>query len=406
MNTELVLAWRNLWRRAKRTWITIAAMVFCNAILVFGITFQMGSYEGMIGTTLKLFSGHMQISRLGYNDDPRLRETIEDGRALAAELRAQFPELLITTRSQSFVLAATDNRSAGIQVVGVEPQFESLFSIIGAAINETNLGVSANQAMLGSVLGTHLDVKQGDELSFVGSARDGSFAADIVRVTATFETGAHEIDRAIALMSIDHFNEVFAMQQGVHQILIQVPNLDRAWDYQQRLISWLDDPDLEVLTWQQLNPGLKEAIQADLTSASVMYGILIALVIFSVLNTQLMSVLERTHEYGIMKAIGLSNLRLGKLIFIETALMALIGLILGVLLGGAMASYVATVGLMIPGMEEANYSFQIPDRLYPLITINTLFVGPVIVFIGSLIAAIYPARKLYKLQPIEAMRAQ
>ena len=106
-----------------------------------------------------------------------------------------------------------------------------------------------------------------------------------------------------------------------------------------------------------------------------------------------------------MKAIGLSNLRLGKLIFIETALMALIGLILGVLLGGAMASYVATVGLMIPGMEEANYSFQIPDRLYPLITINTLFVGPVIVFIGSLIAAIYPARKLYKLQPIEAMRA-
>ncbi|RMA78741.1 ABC transporter permease [Umboniibacter marinipuniceus] len=405
MNTEFALAWRNLWRRAKRTWITIAAIVFCNAILVFGISVQMGAYDGMIDTTLKVFGGHIQLSKVGYNDDPSLRETIPNGRNLAQSLRNNYPKLLVTTRSESFVLAATETRSAGVQIVGVEPSSESEFSSVGSVLAEDNLAIASDEAVLGSLLSRHLGVSKGDEFSFVGTAKDGSFAAGMLNSKARFESGSDELDRAMVLIHIEDFDRAFAMAGDVHQIMVQVPHLDDANVYRDRIEGWLANSDIEVLSWQQLNPGLQEAIQADLTSAMVMYGILIALVIFSVLNTQLMSVLERTHEFGIMKSIGLSNWRLAKLIFIETAMLAAIGLIFGVLLGAALASVLAYTGLAIPGMDEANYSFQIPDRLYPLINFNTLLIGPTVVFFGSLLAAIYPARKLQRLQPIEAMRS-
>lgn len=405
MNTEVALAWRNLWRRAKRTWITVAAIVFCNAILVFGISVQMGAYDGMIDTTLKLFGGHIQLSKAGYNEDPSLRETIPSGRNLAEELRAEYPELLITARSQSFVLAATEARSAGIQIVGVEPTQEGEFSTVGSVLGDQNISLAGDEAVLGSLLSRHLDVAIGDEFSFVGSAKDGSFAAGILTSSATFVSGADVLDRAMVLMHIDDFDNAFAMDGDIHQILIQVPHLADTAAYRDSVEAWLANTDIEVLSWQQLNPGLQEAIQADLASAMVMYGILVVLVIFSVLNTQLMSVLERTHEFGIMKSIGLSNGRLAKLIFIETAMLAAIGLVFGVLLGAVFASIIAYTGLAIPGMEEANYSFQIPDRLYPMINLTTLLVGPSVVFLGSLLAAVYPARKLQRLQPIEAMRS-
>ena len=405
MNTEVALAWRNLWRRAKRTWITVAAIVFCNAILVFGVSVQMGAYDGMIDTTLKVFGGHIQLSKEGYNEDPSLRETIPNGRDLAQQLRSEYPELLITARSQSFVLAATEARSAGIQVVGVEPSQEGAFSAVGSVLADQSLSLAGDEAVLGSLLSRHLDVAKGDEFSFVGSAKDGSFAAGILTSRATFVTGADDLDRALALMHIDDFDNAFAMEGDIHQILIQVPNLADTAAYRDDIEAWLANADIEVLSWQQLNPGLQEAIQADLTGAMVLYGILVVLVIFSVLNTQLMSVLERTHEFGIMKSIGLSNGRLAKLIFIETAMLAGIGLIFGILLGAMLASIIAYTGLAIPGMDEANFSFQIPDRLYPMITLTTLLTGPCVVFFGSLLAAVYPARKLQRLQPIEAMRS-
>ena len=89
--------------------------------------------------------------------------------------------------------------------------------------------------------------------------------------------------------------------------------------------------DLVVHDWDALQPGLKQAIKADMSSAFFMYGILVILVAFSVLNTQLMSVLERTHEFGIVMSLGLKPGRLGRLVMLETAILGLLGLVLGAL---------------------------------------------------------------------------
>jgi ABC-type lipoprotein release transport system permease subunit len=136
-----------------------------------------------------------------------------------------------------------------------------------------------------------------------------------------------------------------------------------------------------------------------------MYGVLVILVSFSVLNTQLMSVLERTHEFGITMALGIAPGRLGRLVFLETAMMGLVGLFLGALIGGIVTEWFGYTGFSYPGMQEMAAAFNLPSRFYPQTTALTLFLGPVIVFVGGMLAGIYPAFRLHWLKPVEAMRA-
>ena len=136
-----------------------------------------------------------------------------------------------------------------------------------------------------------------------------------------------------------------------------------------------------------------------------MYIVLIVLVAFSVLNTQLMSVLERTREFGTMMALGLKPGRLAQLVMIETGMMTALGLLLGIAVGAAITAYLGQVGFSYPGMDEMAVKFNLPDRLYPVLSPLSLALGPAIVALGSLLAAIYPALRLNLLRPIEAMRA-
>ena len=136
-----------------------------------------------------------------------------------------------------------------------------------------------------------------------------------------------------------------------------------------------------------------------------MYVVLIVLVYFSVLNTQLMSVLERTHEFGIMTAIGLRPGALAKLVMLETGAMASLGLIIGTLFGLALALYLNQVGFSIPGMKEMAAQYNLSERMYPAVNFVSILIGPLAVFIGCLLAAIYPVIRLLSLQPIAAMRA-
>ena len=169
---------------------------------------------------------------------------------------------------------------------------------------------------------------------------------------------------------------------------------------QNRLQSTVDSVDnIVLLDWDTLSPGLQQAINADMTSAWFMYGVLILLVAFSVLNTQLMSVLERTHEFGIIMALGLKAGKLGRMVLMESAMMAGVGFIIGIALGSLVVFYFHTYGLSLPGMEEAMARYNLPGRMYPSTTLISLCLGPAIVFCACILALSYPKLRLYQLQP-------
>jgi len=402
------MAWRNLWRHKRRTWLTVGAMIFSNLLLVFMISLQFGSYRMMIDNTLKSYTGHMQVQLDGYNDDPKIRNSFDNIVTLANDIRKQLGSDTVAARGVAFAMTSSEERSYGLQIIGVEPQYETKVSTLPGLINKgryfTNF--NAEEIVIGSVLARNLRVDIGDELTLLGSGRDGSFAAGVVIVTGIFDSGNTDVDRSMAQLPLGYFQSLFSMGKQGHNIVINADDLSSVSALQESVNNILHErKELVVLDWNELQPGLQQAIKADMASAWFMYAVLIVLVAFSVLNTQLMSVLERTREFGTMMALGFKAVRLGTLVITETFIMSSLGLAIGAGLGAALAYYLSIVGFSYPGMEEMAARFNLPDRIYPSLSLLSIFLGPGIIFICSLLASIYPALRLFFLHPVSAMKA-
>jgi putative ABC transport system permease protein len=408
VNPVFRLAWRNLWRQPRRTWLTTGAMMFSNMLLVFMISLQFGMYGLMIDNTLQAFTGHLQIQAPGYIDDKKMRQTVANILPLAESLRAEFPAENIAARATAFALISSEDRSYGVAVFGVEPGFEGGVSTIpglisaGRFLNDSN----AAEIVIGAALARNLRVALGDELTVLGSGRDGSFAATVVNIVGIFDSGLVDADRSFTEIPLGLFQDVFYMDGSGHHIVINSGSIDGVAALQSQVGAQLPPgQELVVHDWDALQPGLKQAIKADISSAFFMYGILVILVAFSVLNTQLMSVLERTHEFGIVMALGLTPGRLGRLVLLETTIMGVLGLLLGALLGGLFTYWFTVNGFAYPGMDEMAAQFNLPARFYPQVSTLSLLIGPVVVFIFTILAALYPALRLHRLHPVTAMRA-
>ncbi|MFC1689563.1 ABC transporter permease [Pseudomonadota bacterium] len=408
MTLNLRMAWRNLWRHKRRTWLTATAMIFSNVLLIFMISLQLGSYDMMINNTLYAFSGHVQVQQKRYNENPKLRTSIPEVQKLADEVRQALPDFNVTARAAAFALASSDQRSLGIQVIGVQPGDEPKVSTLPGLVSQGRFldDPDAAEIVIGSVMARNLKVTTGDELTLLGSGRDGSFAAGVVTVVGVFNSGSNDMDRSFAEVPLNYFQDTFTMEGHGNSIAVSMDNLGQLPAAVARLDAVISGRDgLVILDWTALHPGLQQAIKADFSSAWFMYGVLIILVAFSVLNTQLMSVLERTREFGVITALGIRPGKLASLVMLETALMAAIGLAIGVFLGALVALYFNATGFSYPGMEEMAQRFNLPGKVFPSVSTLSLLLGPVIVFLFCLLASIYPALRLFRLRPVEAMRA-
>ena len=408
MSIGFRLAWRNLWRRKRRTWLTVGAMVFSNILLVFMISLQIGMYSMMISNTLRAQTAHLQVQAPGYKDDLKMRQVVPDIGNLAVELRRGLGTDQVAARAVAFSLVSSADRSYGVQITGVEPDYERQVSSLPGLIKNGRFLADplAQEIVIGSTLARNLKVGVGDELTILGSGRDGSMAAAVLELVGVFESGMPDLDRGLAQMPLEYFQDVFSMEGAGHAIAIQAPSLVQVGALATRARGLLpSDGNLVVHDWDALLPGLKQAIQADFASAWFMYGILIVLVAFSVLNTQLMSVLERTKEFGIIMSLGVTPRRLGRLVLLETALMGAVGMLLGMALGAVLILWLSQHGFAYPGMEEMAGKFNLPSRIYPELSAIGLLTGPAIVLLAGVVAAFYPALRLRWMEPVQAMRA-
>jgi len=167
------LAWRNIWRHPRRSWLTIAAIAFAATVLEFFIGVQLKSYDTAINASTRLFHGHVQIQMDGYLDKPSIRNAINNVVSLRAEVQALPAVQAASARAFSFALASSETRSLGVQVVGVEPQFEPGVSSIPGLIKKGAYFSTSSQyeALLGGALAKNLAISVGGELTLLGQGR-------------------------------------------------------------------------------------------------------------------------------------------------------------------------------------------------------------------------------------------
>ena len=398
-----MIAWRNLWRNRRRTLFTAGSIAFACLLLMFSRSLQLGSYRGMIDAATDLYSGHLQVQQEKFLDDPRLRYRLDHAAALTDWIR-QVPGVAVAApRAQAFALLSVDERGFGAEVAGVEPEMERRISTLPGSVVEGRYLDAGNEAFIGSILARNLGAVPGDELVVLGSGPEGGVAALALTIVGIFETGQVELDRSLVEVPLNVFQAGFFLDDEVHQIAVKLDDPGALEDVTARIRPQLR-PGAVVRPWQELMPDVVQAIALDRASARMFYGILTLVVLFSIVNTFIMTVFERTREFGMMLAIGMRHWRIIAMLQLEALWMALLGGALGCVLAVPMLAWLKLVGIPIAGMEELMGGFAFPDRLRADISLLEMAVIPLVFVLGCQVSALLPALRLRKLSPVEALR--
>ena len=409
MSVDVKMAWRNIWRNPRRSILTMTAIAFASLLLVFMLSFQFGSYDTMINSAVKIHTGHLQVQAKGYQDKRSMRLVVPDPKAIG-DIMDETPGIdAYTYRANAFSLVSSKERTYGIMVIGIDPIREANVSTLKKVIRQGSYlsAGDTDQALVGELLAKNLQVGLDDELVVLGQGRDGSVAATVVRVKGVYNSGQDEFDRSSIHIPLRHFQDVYAMRGAVHEVVAlgtslgKIPAIKRS--VAEAVASQDSKHELVVLDWMDLMPGLVEGIQLDLVSGLILYVILIVVVAFSILNTFLMAVFERTKEFGVMMAIGTTPGRLTKVLLLESLTMTIVGIVFGMIAGSLVTWYFEMHGISIAGTSEVVRQFGIPERMFPQLSVLSLLIGPILVLFITSLAALYPALKVRRLRPVEAL---
>ena len=408
MSLTLRFAWRNLWRNRRRTLLTIVAVGFGVSLVIGSMSLRQGAYASVVDLAVHVMTGHVQVQPRAYVDEPILRHDIPQASMLAQQLREQLPHAAVATRANGFALLASERQTLATSVIGVEVAREPQVSAIPGDVRTGRFLESdtAQEIILGEVLARNLEAKVGDVLTLLGTGRDGSVAAATLTVVGVFRSGVPEIDRQLAQIPLSTFQQIFAMGDGAHAIVVRAEDRADVAVLRNRVQTGLAaQTGLTALGWDELLPGTRELIDFDFAASFVFYIALIVVITVGILNTFIMSVLERTREFGMVLALGIAPGQLVRVVLAETVMLLMLGIALGIFVGAAFDIYFLTYGFVIPGMAEIARGFGLPERLYPVMSASTLLTGPALVLAFSLVVASLPALRLRKLVPIEAMRS-
>lgn len=411
MQIDFKIAWRNLWRNPRRSLLTIAAIAFASVLLVFMLSWQFGSYDTMINASVRIQTGHLQVQAPGYEAQKDIWRVVADPQRVAVVLAKTPGVAAFSLRASAFSLVSSNERTYGVLVRGLDPERETAVSTVGQMIRAGTF-LSPDDpygALVGTFLARNLKVGLGDELVVMGQGRDGSIAATVLTVAGIFSSGQDAFDRNVLQIPLQTFQDVYAMDGAVHTAVVRCDDLEAVAAVKAAVAGALGgteaDGKLAVLDWKELMPGLVQSIQLDLVSGVIFYLILVVVVAFSILNTFLMAVFERTREFGVFMAMGTSPARLVRMVLLESAAMTLAGILAGIFLGVLLTAYFQRHGIVISGATELLAQYGLPERMFPKLSWLSVCLGPLVVMAITLLTALYPALRVRRLKPVAAMRA-
>lgn len=398
------LAWRNLWRNRRRTWLTAGGIAFAVWMLVFAMSMQDGSFGIMVDNVARLLTGHVQVQHDQFQDDPALEHTLTDVEALMTLAQGQRGVSAVLPRVQAFALASVGERSFGAQIVGVDFTREQAASSLPGMVVAGRYLQGPGEAFVGAGLARNLGLSPGDELVLLGTALEGGVAATVAEVVGLFDTGQPALDRAFVQIPLADFRVAWNLPEDqVHVLALVLDHVSRT----PRVAPTLAGPGRRVLEWTDLMPEARQTIEMKKIGAQLFFAMIAIIVTFSVVNTFLMTVFERTPEFGMLMALGMRPGAIIRQLSGEAFWMCALGVFLGLSLSGALIGWLSGVGLPLPAdAGEVLARYNMPDRMFPDFSWPAALVATLVMFVGTQLAAWISVLRVWRLQPASALRAQ
>ena len=408
MNSAIAIAWRNVARNRRRSLITMASIAVGLVALLFLWGFNDGSYSAAIDNYRLRYTGSIQIHADGYFRQPRLETHLADVDRVVSSVEQEGVDTW-TTRLTSFALVAGETASTGMSLTGIDPLREPTVSTLDESLAGGRYLTPEDSlsAMLGTRAAERLQVDVGDDIVLLTSDSMGAMAAERLEVVGIFTTGDPALDELTVFAPLSDVQRLLAMEDRVTHVVAQVPEplLDAKVE---ALRSGLADAGVEVLPWDVIAPLVLDAQALDRAFAYIFLGIVVAIAVSGIANAVLMSMMQRTREFGVMLALGTQRATIASMIVLETMILGVGGIVLGTAVGLGLLEWLGTVGVDISGqyegMEEIAGQFALDTVVYPEINTDHLALTIGLMVGASVLSALYPMLRAVRLQPVEAIR--
>ena len=406
------MAWRNLWRRRRRTLITGFTVGF--GVMLAATFTGTGDYmyTNMINASAASGLGHVTVEPRGYNQTPTLDKRLTNSNGIRQRLLSlpEVSDAIVRITGQAMFASAT--KTVGGAFMAIDPAQESPeHNLLLRSLVEGGMfsGTTGRGAVVGERLAEKLNLALGKKLVYTTTDAKGEIVSEIARVTGMFRTGVDEVDGAMALLPIDRVRETLNYgPDDATLVAVMITDQRRAGRVRDVMTRMVGSPEREVLSWHQTQADLAGLITVDASANYISQALVSLLIAAGILNTLLMGVLERTREFGVMMAVGMSPGTLFRLVLMESFWLGLVGLGLGVLMTTPWYLYLYHVGLDFSGMLGGQDYSAAGVLVDPLMRIR-LFKESVVailggVFVLALVSGIYPAWRAGRIPPVESLR--
>lgn len=406
MNYILKMSLRNLARNKRRSALSVIAIAVGTALLLFMSATIRGEMRGALDLTINLRTGHLQIHTEDYKDENmslKRKDMIEAPLDISSQIE-NIPQVKAASpRLNASAIIAFKNETIGVQIVGIDPQ--SATNAIyreGMVAGEYLTPDDREGVLIGLPLAESLELGPGDTIDLIVNTSGGDTDEQNFIIRGVYTTDSPGYDKATIFMPLEKTQTITRTENFASMIYILLHNMEDTAVVKDAI----QVPGYVVEDWEELNKLL--IIVEQLSNAMMFFFNLMVLGVTStvIMNTLLMAVYERTREMGILGALGMKARQVKALFLSEATLLAIGGVIIGMIIGVPLVLYYAQAGFFIGDMGiSANSSFMLGNSIYPYPTVGDAISVSVAALLITILSGYYPASQASRLEPVEALHS-
>ena len=401
----LKMAWRNIFRNKRRSFIAAAAISLGLTALIFVDALQEGIYINMVKSATSSFMGESQIHNEGFTNALEVERTIKNPAKVIEELSKEPLVKDLAPRIKTLGMITSPGNVQSLMLVGIDPEKEKALSKMDEAMIDGKYLENSSErgVIIGSKLAEILEVEVGDRLVItVAQATTGEMSQEMMRLKGIFKLGIREIDRGIAFIPIDRAATMLGLTGQVHEIAVNFKDHKNSWVRDLPIWEKYTKNGNTFKNWMKLMPEMEAMLSMSAFSKYLVGFVLFLLVAGVIVNTLFMSIYERMFEFGVMRAIGVKPFKMGLLVVFESGVLAICATVIGIITSLILSGFFSHYGIDYTGTEFVSVS--ITEFIYPVMTVQQYTSFPLALVIFTMITGVYPAIHAARIKPAEAMK--
>ena len=402
------IAWRNIYRNKKRSLITITSIFAALFLIIFMRALQFGFYDNLIKTVVESYAGYVEVHAKGFWDNQNLENSMVVDNELIKNIETVNGVENTVERLQSFSLISTGDKTRGGVINGVVIEDEKKITDWNKNIIDGSFQLERNEIIIAKGIAEYFDLQIGDSLILYGQGYRGMMAAGKYPVKGIIDLKNPNLNKLGIFMTLESARDYVSSDNISTHIIID----KRQYYSEDKILNDLENilsSDYEVMTWKETLPEIEQTITADSAGGLIMALILYIIVVFGMFGTVLMMTEERKYEFGVLISIGMSRIRLFSIILVETVILSMIGVVLAILVTYPISYYfylnpINIVTLMGEGADVMIQEFGFDPVIPFSISLDIPFSHALIIFTFSLLISVYPAIRIFRLNPVKSMK--